>query len=212
MSTAPTVILSSGGMRSFAAAAIAATAQDKPRLILLHVLDARDNARVRSQHVHQQAEYFKIKTVIETELPKPKAKLQDTSQEPHATPLLHAQVLIQGLAQATDLGANRLLWPAQVNADFDKTSRVFEQTVLAQQLAKIDHPFAATLETPLLELSDQQLVELGGQMGLPWQMAWSCMTRGDKPCRVCTGCRRREAAFEAAGMTDPASSPVPIHS
>ncbi len=59
------------------------------------------------------------------------------------------------------------------------------------------------IETPLLELTDQQVVELGGQLDVPWKLAWSCQFHGDKPCRVCDPCRRRQRAFDAAGVIDP---------
>ena len=52
-------------------------------------------------------------------------------------------------------------------------------------------------------VTDKQMIELGGQLDVPWHLAWSCRMHADRPCRVCAGCRRRIRSFESAGMSDP---------
>jgi 7-cyano-7-deazaguanine synthase in queuosine biosynthesis len=59
------------------------------------------------------------------------------------------------------------------------------------------------METPLLELTDLQLLELGTHMQVPWNLAWSCDFGGESPCMACAGCWRRHAEFETAGLVDP---------
>ncbi len=119
-------------------------------------------------------------------------------------------MLITGLTRAIALGASRLIWPAQANGDFDAAVRITEQTVLAKHLALLEHDNPPSIETPLLELSDRQLIDLALQLNLPWELVWSCLAPGEKPCRVCNGCRRRQEAFGGAGLTDPVVQPSPV--
>jgi 7-cyano-7-deazaguanine synthase in queuosine biosynthesis len=65
------------------------------------------------------------------------------------------------------------------------------------------------VQTPLLEFTDAQVVQLGVQLGVSFKLAWSC-TRRSGPCGGCPGCRRRAAAFDAAGLVDP-GLPVAAH-
>jgi len=204
------MILTTGGVRSLIATVMALSAgEHKKKVILLHLKDTRPNARTRSRYIERQAEHLKIQNVLEVDLPQLKIDRKDHSNDdPPSTPLLHTQIVIAGLARAVEAGADHLIWPAQANGDFAIAARITEQTVLALHLAKLEHPGVPQIETPLLELTDQQLVELGGQIGVPWELAWSCQMQGELPCRVCMGCLRRHHAFEAAGMVDPASSLV----
>lgn len=174
-------------------------------MIFLHLKDGRANAAVRLDHLRRQAEHFHIADVIELELPHLRcAEFASERDVKHAAPLVRPQVLLTALAQAVELDAGRIIWPAQVDADYDTIARVTEQMVLVQHLAQLDHAALPTIETPLLELSDTQVIELGSQLDVPWTMAWSCMLNGEKPCRLCEACRRRRAAFETTGVVDPA--------
>ena len=209
MARTPIVILNSGGLRSLIATAATVAAPDRPLVTLLHVLDNRTNTKSRSLYAHSQAEHFNINQVLELELPRFKTTPNTTPDDATpGSPLMRSQILIVALARAVAIGANRLIWPTQANGDFNTATRMTEQALIAQHMAKLEHPFTPAIETPLLEMSDKQLIELGGQMDVPWQLAWSCQIQGEKPCRVCPSCRRREAAFEAAGMTDPSAQPI----
>jgi 7-cyano-7-deazaguanine synthase len=59
------------------------------------------------------------------------------------------------------------------------------------------------VRTPLLELEPWQVVEVGFQVGTPFERTWSCVEESSEPCGACRGCRDREAAFQRAGKPDP---------
>lgn len=56
---------------------------------------------------------------------------------------------------------------------------------------------------PFVSLTKADVVKKGLELGVPYEMTWSCYEGGDKPCGVCGTCRDRIAAFEANGVTDP---------
>jgi 7-cyano-7-deazaguanine synthase len=57
--------------------------------------------------------------------------------------------------------------------------------------------------TPLINLKKTAIIELGNQLGVPWEQTWSCYAGGDVACGVCDSCRLRLAAFEELGLKDP---------
>lgn len=59
------------------------------------------------------------------------------------------------------------------------------------------------LEAPFVTWSKADIVHKGLELGVPYELTWSCYEGGDKPCGVCGTCRDRMAAFEANGVTDP---------
>lgn len=216
-----TLILNSGGMRSLVATAMSVDAGDPNRMALLHVKDGRACVSIRQDHANRQATRYGIKQVFEVDIehlhgrkrlpamagdePAPKP----AGREPVHSSLIRPQVLLVGLAYAVDLGVDRLIWPCQFNADYDAITRVSEQLILMQQLAELEHPKLPEVQTPLLELTDQQMVELGGHHAVPWELAWSCQLCGQTPCRQCATCKRRQVAFDAAGIVDPLAAGVP---
>ena len=59
------------------------------------------------------------------------------------------------------------------------------------------------IEAPFVNMTKKDIVKLGLELDVPYELTWSCYEGGDKPCGVCGTCRDRTAAFEANGVTDP---------
>ncbi len=59
------------------------------------------------------------------------------------------------------------------------------------------------IEAPFVGMSKAQVVKTGLELGVPYELTWSCYEGGEKPCGVCGTCRDRIAAFEANGVKDP---------
>jgi 7-cyano-7-deazaguanine synthase len=56
---------------------------------------------------------------------------------------------------------------------------------------------------PLINLQKTEIVQLGNQLGVPWELTWSCYAGEEKACGVCDSCLLRLAAFEELGLVDP---------
>jgi len=59
------------------------------------------------------------------------------------------------------------------------------------------------IEAPFVSMTKADVVKKGIELGVPFELTWSCYEGGDKPCGVCATCRDRIAAFKANGLTDP---------
>ena len=57
---------------------------------------------------------------------------------------------------------------------------------------------------PLMKLSKAQIVKLGAQLGIPFELTWSCYAGGEKPCGHCDSCKLRAKGFAEAGVHDTA--------
>ncbi len=60
-----------------------------------------------------------------------------------------------------------------------------------------------SIVTPLINLKKTEIIQLGNQLGVPWQLTWSCYAGGDTACGVCDSCQLRLAAFAELGLKDP---------
>lgn len=198
------MILTGGGLRSLVATALAAEEVRKQQLVLLHVVDGRENAPIRLDYVHRQAQTFEIRRVTELDLPHLFG--HGYGKQPDGRPigpLALPQMLLAAMAQARLQQIERIVWPKCCNAEPRAVATATEQALLCSHLGDLEAKAMPRIQTPLLELTDQQVIELGEQLGVPWRASWSCLLDGAIPCRTCAGCRQRKAAFEAAGVVDP---------
>lgn len=59
------------------------------------------------------------------------------------------------------------------------------------------------LEAPFANFTKKDIVRMGIELKVPYELTWSCYEGNDKPCGKCGTCIDRQAAFEANGITDP---------
>lgn len=59
------------------------------------------------------------------------------------------------------------------------------------------------LETPLLHLYKAEIIDWGTEMGVPYNLTWSCYQGGEKACGKCDSCLLRLKGFKEAGKIDP---------
>lgn len=57
---------------------------------------------------------------------------------------------------------------------------------------------------PFIDKTKAQVVKKGLELGVPYELTWSCYEGSDKPCGVCGTCIDRRRAFELNGVKDPA--------
>jgi 7-cyano-7-deazaguanine synthase len=61
------------------------------------------------------------------------------------------------------------------------------------------------IETPIINLTKKEIVELGIKLNTPFHLTWSCYRGGKKACGRCDSCKLRLKAFKEAGIKDPIS-------
>ncbi len=59
------------------------------------------------------------------------------------------------------------------------------------------------VEAPFVNMTKKDIVKLGLELCVPYEMTWSCYEGGDKPCGKCGTCIDRIKAFAENGVKDP---------
>lgn len=59
------------------------------------------------------------------------------------------------------------------------------------------------LVAPFLCQKKSDVVKVGIELNVPYELTWSCYAGGDKPCGQCATCIDRARAFELNGVKDP---------
>lgn len=59
------------------------------------------------------------------------------------------------------------------------------------------------LIAPFVKLTKADIVKMGNKLHVPFELTWSCYNGGEKPCGKCATCKDRAKAFEINGLIDP---------
>jgi 7-cyano-7-deazaguanine synthase len=59
------------------------------------------------------------------------------------------------------------------------------------------------IKTPIIAMKKWEIVKLGKELGVPFELTWSCYSQSDRACGDCDSCALRLRAFRAAGISDP---------
>ena len=207
------VVLSSGGLHSLIAAGLASR---EHRIAMVHIKDGRVTALKALDAFEKQVAHFKpvkywvVDGAYQRQMMLPAevaGSVQTTSSDPQGNliPLRELQLLAVGAGFARQLRAEALVWGIQQDSTApDALARNIEVVQIMNQLLEILSPDARTIiKTPLVGLEDQQVIELGYQMGLPLASSWTCQMDLAVPCMSCPACAWRTRAFRAAQLADP---------
>lgn len=63
--------------------------------------------------------------------------------------------------------------------------------------------YTLSLWMPLLNKTKAEIVQLGFDLGVPFEKTWSCYVGEEEPCGKCDACIRRAKAFATVGKKDP---------
>ncbi len=71
----------------------------------------------------------------------------------------------------------------------------------AIRLATAWHP--VELRAPFVDLTKAEIVRMGLELRVPYELTWSCYRGEERPCRSCPTCIERAEAFAVNGCIDP---------
>lgn len=199
MAKPDTLVLNDGGLKSLVATATVVRVAPP---MLLYVHDGRPSDSAHHAMFLKQADHFQAAKRLELSMPH---LIQGDGANLSVAPLARFQYLTAAAGQAVRLGARRLIWPVRVGDQFDAISQIAEALVLLEHMAEVESQTDLRIETPLLDMSMVQVIELGEQMGVPWAITRSCVVTSSAPCGECACCQRRADAFAQAQREDPAA-------
>ncbi|MFM2064238.1 MAG: hypothetical protein RLZZ507_3909 [Cyanobacteriota bacterium] len=104
-------------------------------------------------------------------------------------------------AQRVYIGVNALDYSGYPDCRPDYIQAMQEVFRLGTKQGREGQPIE--IIAPLINLKKTEIIQLGNQLGVPWELTWSCYAGGDQACGVCDSCRLRLAAFTELGLQDP---------
>lgn len=107
-------------------------------------------------------------------------------------------------AGAVMIGANALDYSGYPDCRPDFIAAMSKVFKLGTKAGRQGH--GIKIIAPLLKLTKCQIIKLGINLGVPYNLTWSCYSGGKKPCGTCDSCLLRAKGFREAGVKDPASS------
>ena len=202
-STLPALVLSDGGLEGLVAAAMAVERAALPtdRHACLWGVPGRFSGasavrETAAAAVERQRTLLKLGTVAA----RPPAVQGDgaaTAGEAESALLLRAASI------AAELGLRRVIWPARAGVDratggvdVDSAARIVDRALLVTRLVELDVPGpGVAIETPLVDLADDQVAELAADLGAPMDAVWWAGSLEGRPGEVA---RRERERWEAA--------------
>lgn len=119
-------------------------------------------------------------------------------------PFRNAHFLALAVSWAEVIGARAILIGA-VEPDSsgypDCRPRYYE--IFNQLVAAGTRDAGIQILTPLIHRTKKEIVQLGLELGAPFQLSWSCYQNSERACGRCDSCRLRLQAFAQAGHPDP---------
>jgi len=215
---AKAVVLMSGGMDSCVTAAIA---RQNYQIAALHASYGQPTERREIQSFQALAEYFgafqrlEVKfdhfraiggsSLTDSTLPIHDADLASHEIPNTYVPFRNAHFLAVATSWAEVLGATKIF----IGAVWEDSSgypdcrpeyyEAFNNVIRAGTRPTTD----ITIDTPLIHLSKRDIVQRGLELGVPFQLTWSCYRDSDIACGACDSCALRLRAFQQTGVEDP---------
>jgi 7-cyano-7-deazaguanine synthase len=104
-------------------------------------------------------------------------------------------------AERVYIGVNALDYSGYPDCRPDYIQAMQEVFCLGTKQGREGQP--TKIVAPLINLKKTEIIQLGNELGVPWELTWSCYAGGDFACGICDSCLLRLAAFAELGLQDP---------
>lgn len=212
------VVSVSGGLDSCVTAAIAAKENS---LALLHVNYGQNTEKRELKAFHEIADFYDAEKRLVIDIPHlrkiggssltdaqievTRADLESKEIPSSYVPFRNAHILTACVSWAEVIGAEKVFIGA-VEEDSsgypDCREDFFDAFGKAVQIGTKPSTHL-TIETPIINLSKDEIVRKGLELKAPLHLTWSCYQNEEIACGVCDSCAFRLRGFEKAGVEDP---------
>ncbi|MCX8182331.1 MAG: 7-cyano-7-deazaguanine synthase QueC [Candidatus Methanomethyliaceae archaeon] len=118
-------------------------------------------------------------------------------------PFRNGVMLSFAVAYAQSIGANYIFYGAQGSDEpyYPDCRTSFVRAF--QRAARLGTDSKLVIKAPLTKLKKSEVIKLGKELGVPFEMTWSCYRGEEIHCGVCESCVNRKRAFSEASVPDP---------
>jgi 7-cyano-7-deazaguanine synthase len=139
-----------------------------------------------------------VTSLCNTDIP-----LTSEFSQPIIVPFRNAIFLSAAVSYAVSVGADKIFYGAQGSDEpFYPDCRIeFYQAF--EKAARLGTAKEIIIQAPFSGKSKSDVIQKGKELGVPFELTWSCYLDGVKHCGRCESCVNRKRAFFEAGVPDP---------
>jgi 7-cyano-7-deazaguanine synthase len=139
-----------------------------------------------------------------TSLCNPDIPMTSSFSQPIIVPFRNAIFLSVAVSYAASIGANKIFYGAQGSDEpfYPDCRREFYKAF--ETAACLGTGAEVSVEAPFSGKPKSETIRIGAELGVPFELTWSCYFNGLKHCGKCESCVNRKKAFSEAGVSDPA--------
>jgi 7-cyano-7-deazaguanine synthase len=122
---------------------------------------------------------------------------------PIIVPFRNAIFLSTAVAYAVTVEAKYIFYGAQGSDEpfYPDCRRDFYEAF--EKAARLGTGQEVTIRAPFSSQKKSYLIKKGVELGVPFELTWSCYLDGAEHCGKCESCVNRKKAFNEAGLADP---------
>jgi 7-cyano-7-deazaguanine synthase len=130
------------------------------------------------------------------------ALTSDFSQ-PIVVPFRNAIFLSIAVSYAVGIGAAKIFYGAHGSdaKNYPDCRQEFYKSL--EETARLGTEINIEIQAPFCGISKSELLKIGKNLHVPFELTWSCYLDNEKHCGKCESCVNRKAAFTQAGIPDP---------
>jgi 7-cyano-7-deazaguanine synthase len=217
-SSAPAVVLVSGGMDSLVCAAIASQSCEPA---FLHLNYGQRTERKELACFHAIADHYNVKrrlvvdaahlaaiggsSLTDRAIEVEKADLSRKEIPSSYVPFRNANILSMAVSWAEVIGARKIFIGAveEDSSGYPDCRRTFFEAFNAVVALGTRPGTRIEVVTPVIGMKKSEIVRMGTSLGAPFELSWSCYRNEEIACGDCDSCALRMRAFREAGVEDP---------
>ncbi len=133
----------------------------------------------------------------------PEGDYEDSSMRSTVVPFRNGVMLSIAVGYAESIGAGTVLYAAHAgdHAIYPDCRPAFLDAM--SQASRAGTYINVEIKDPFIGLQKKDIVLLGRELGVPFEITYSCYKGGDLHCGKCGTCVERREAFQLAGIDDP---------
>src|SRR3989337_2481088 len=123
--------------------------------------------------------------------------------QPIIVPFRNAIFLSVAVSYANSICVNKIFYGAQGSDEpfYPDCRREFYKAF--EKAACLGTGTEITIEAPFSDKPKSETIKAGAELGVPFELTWSCYRNGQKHCGKCESCVNRKKAFVGVGIPDP---------
>lgn len=130
-------------------------------------------------------------------------EMTSTFTDPIIVPFRNAIFLSIAVSYAVAIQAKKIFYGAQGSDErfYPDCRREFYQSF--ETAARLGTEREVSIEAPFSNVPKSEIIKKGKELGVPFELTWSCYLDGPKHCGKCESCINRKKAFKEAELVDP---------